>query len=118
MNNEEIQKLSELIKSPIKDIKVNEANNFTEIIFENGQTIPLYGKPIEINYEIAYCSFCNASSIEKYLFTKGKETTNICSDCATEAVQTFLNNGVEINLDISNVFPELSEKIKNMNENS
>lgn len=117
MSNEEMRKLSELIKSPIKDIKVNEANNFTEIIFENGQTIPLYGKPIEINYEVQHCIFCNASSIDKYLFTKGEEKINICSDCATEAVQTFLNNGIEINLDISNAFPELAEQVKNMNKN-
>lgn len=114
MNNNEIQKLSELIKSPIKDINYNESTGFTEIIFENNQVIPLYGKHIELDYKINSCSFCGASSIDKILFTDVNEHAYICKECATMAIQTFLKNGVEINLDIGEFFPELAEKL---NEN-
>ena len=114
MNNLELEKLVDLIKSPIKDIK-SIGDNLTEIEFENGQIIPLYGQAIEINYVEHKCNFCGGSQLDKVLFTKD-DITYICTDCSILAVETFLKNGVEIKLNLGDSFPELTELIEKVNQ--
>ena len=114
MNDSEIQKLVELIKSPVKDIR-QAGNGFTEIEFENGQIIPLYGQAVEMKYNENKCGFCGISQLDKVLFTLNDKTF-ICADCSTLAVETFIKNGIEIKLNLGDSFPELTELIEKMNQ--
>ncbi len=114
MNDSELDKLINLIKSPVKDIR-SVGDNLTEIEFENGQIIPLYGQAVEINYNENKCGFCGASSLDKVLFTLD-DKNYICVDCNTLAMETFIKNGIEIKLNLGDSFPELTELIEKINQ--
>ena len=116
MNNEEIQKLVDLIKSPVKDIRTNTEKNITEIEFEDGTIIPVYGSPKEIQVNVKFCNHCGNNSLDVKLFTQD-DLNYICSSCATLAVETFLKNGETINLNLGDAFPELQEILKKVTEN-
>jgi len=114
MNSPEVQKLIDMIKCPVKDLRYDEANAVTYIEFENGQIVPLYGKHIEIEVDVHICNFCSATSIDKTLYTKD-DVTFICADCTSLAMKTFLENGVTLNLDISALYPDLADQLKKLN---
>lgn len=114
MNNSEINKLAELMKSPVKDIR-SVGDGLTEIEFENGQIIPLYGQAVEIDYNENKCGFCGASSLDKVLFTND-DKNYICANCTTLAIETFIKNGIEIKLNLGDSFPELTELIEKINQ--
>lgn len=114
MNNSEINKLAELMKSPVKDIR-SVGDGLTEIEFENGQIIPLYGQAVEIDYNENKCVFCGASQLDKVLFTND-DKNYICTDCTTLAIETFIKNGIEIKLNLGDSFPELTELMEKINQ--
>ena len=95
MKNEE--ELQELLKEKIIGIK--QENNNTIIFFENGESLPLSGYPIELN--IPKCSFCQEYSFNDPLFTINDDIF-ICKNCTTLAVETFLKNNIDIQLKLQN----------------
>lgn len=113
--DKEIMKMIELFHSPVKTIRQDGTTTIVE--FENGQTVPLYGGGLEINYKPPTCSFCGKEGTdEKPLFTIDDKSF-ICLECNILAMETFLKNGADINLNIGEAFPEAIEEIKKMVEN-
>lgn len=116
MDNIEEQELVKLFNSPVKDIR--KENNVTVITFENGKEIPLYDGGYEIKINAPKCSFCNKQALKDtdYLFTIN-EDCYICVDCCALALETFLKNGADVKLNISDSFPNIAEQIKKMTDN-
>lgn len=109
LDEEKIKELSELIKQPIKEIR--EEGPVTILEFENGQFLPLYGGAAGMEgmkVQVHNCSFCGSPGTkESPVVSLNKENDPvICSSCATMAIKLFINNGVEIELDITDIVSE------------
>lgn len=120
INENKLKEIKELFKQEVKNITYE--GQMTIIEFENGEILPLYGGVAGIehtNQKILLCSFCQKESTkEKPLVSLNEENEPlICPDCATSIIKIFVENGIEIELDISNMVSEdLIEKIINQNE--
>ncbi|MNJ90007.1 hypothetical protein D3C87_75980 [compost metagenome] len=109
IDEEKIKELSELIKQPIKEIR--EEGQVTILEFENGQYLPLYGGQAGmkgLQQKVHNCSFCGSPGTkESPVVSLNKENDPvICSSCATTAIKLFVNNGIEIELDITDMVSE------------
>ena len=93
--DQEIDKLVELFKSPVKNIITNNIGTYIE--FDNGENIQLYGEQIPLQNELI-CSFCKLS-INKPLFTLD-DSVYICKCCVELAMKTFIKNGINIDLEV------------------
>lgn len=116
-----LEEIKELIKQDVKDIQYH--GQMTTIEFENGQLLPLYGGVAGIEQttqKIPECSFCGNESKEgkPLVSLNDKNDPLICPDCAIETLKTFIENGIEIELDLSSfASEELIEEILNNEEN-
>ncbi|MNM69998.1 hypothetical protein D3C81_816160 [compost metagenome] len=107
LNDDVVKNLVELTKKKIKSI--NKQGSATIIEFENGEIIPLFGGQGDLN-ELTIeptCSFCGIqqSNNNPLMGPPNKTEPLICAQCATKAVETFVQNGIEIELDVS-IFPD------------
>lgn len=111
-----IEQLSKQLQKPVKNISHEGLNTIIE--FEDGDIIPLYGGggiPIEgIKNPVFYCSFCGVEGTKDFPVVQlnDKSKSCICSKCSINAIETFVENGIEIELDLTNlVSNELIEKM-------
>jgi hypothetical protein len=114
MENNEIEELKKLIDSPIANITRNDSSTIIE--FENGVILPLYGGSFEAELEIPTCFLCNQPGDNDPLFTID-DKKHICKKCTILALETFIKNGVQIDLNLGDAFPDISEQINKLNEN-
>ncbi|MFW6008585.1 MAG: hypothetical protein ACOCP8_04890 [archaeon] len=112
MNKEDQKKLVELFKSEIEDII--ESNDSTLIKFKNGQVVPLYGEQAEL--KIPTCIFCNDPGTDAPLFTINDKHF-ICKNCVLMALETYLENGVTIDINMGEKFPGVVEQLKKLSDN-
>lgn len=119
MENLELYKIINSFKSPVKNINYDMINNITKIELENGNIFDLFGKHMElenlVEFPIKKCSFCNKESIEPLFTTNDK--IYICKECSILSIKTYLDNGYEVNLEISDSFPDVSEQLINFEQN-
>ncbi|AEO93926.1 gp683 [Bacillus phage G] len=110
-----IEELQKLVNQEIKNITYE--GQMTIVEFVDGQILPLYGGVAGISEPlkaIRYCSFCgNEGTKEKPVVSlNSKDDPLICPDCAINAIQTLIENGIEVELDISSLASnELLEKL-------
>ncbi|MDF2534283.1 MAG: hypothetical protein K0R18_440 [Bacillales bacterium] len=115
LDEERIKELTILMKQPVKDIKQDGQMTFVE--FEDGQILPLYGGTAGLEglqSSFHSCSFCGTigTNEKPVVSLSEKNEPLICSNCVTIAVQLFVQNGVEIELDITDaVSEEMIDKI-------
>jgi hypothetical protein len=120
IDDEKLKEISELLKKPIKEIRPE--GPMTIIEFEDGSVLPLYGGGAELfglKDPIYSCSFCgNEQTDENPLVSLNEQDDPlICSKCAAKAVESFIQHGIEIELDIPNISPEMIKQIeKEMNK--
>lgn len=108
-NKEDIKKLVERIKQPVKNIR--QEGPLTLVELEDGTTLPLLGGIFELaNYNVPTCNFCGKSGDEVYLFTPD-DKNYICKDCTILALETFGSNGLTIDLNLSKIAPQLAEQL-------
>lgn len=118
---DKLKEIKELIKQDVKDIQYQ--GQMTTIEFEDGQLLPLYGGVSGIEQttqKILECSFCGNESKEgkPLVSLNDKNDPLICPDCSIEIIKTFIENGIEIELDLTNfASEELIEKILNNEKN-
>lgn len=107
IQDETIKQLLELTDKKIKSIK--EDGTSTIIEFEDGSILPLFGggAVVQEQIKIPECSFCGREQKKDFplMGPPGKKEPMICSICASKAVEIFIENGVEVELDLSN-FPQ------------
>lgn len=109
INEDKLEEIKKLVQDEVKNIDYQ--GNMTIIEFENGQILPLYGGIAGIEntkQKLRLCSFCNNESVkDKPLIslTKNDEPL-ICVDCIKLAIQTCLENGIDIELDLTNVMSQ------------
>lgn len=117
-NDINLEEISKLIKQPVK--RIQREGQLTIIEFEDGQTLPLYGNTSEIQgikAQIHECSFCGTvGTKEKPVVSLNRQNDPlICSKCASFAIELFVKNGIEVELDISQAFSkETIEKLLNI----
>lgn len=111
--DEQLKYMVELFDSPVKEIY--KKNGTTIIEFENGKCVPLYGEEITLNYDTPKCSFCGSPSIGKEPLYSPDDKVFICKECAVLAVETFANNGFQINIKVKN-FKNIVDGFQKMNE--
>jgi hypothetical protein len=110
----------ELFKSPVK--RIYKQNDVNIIEFQNGITVPLYGAEIPLNYDIPKCNFCGNPAIGDEPLYSPDDKTFICKDCAILAIETFANNGFEVNLKVKGFnkaaddLQKMGEKVPNKND--
>ena len=103
MQEEELKRIAQLTQQKVKNIQTTETETIVE--FENGETLQLSGgkKLVGSLPQVAKCSYCN-SAREKgnpMISPDNKPHILICSKCAVQALELFVKNGVEIELDLS-----------------
>lgn len=120
LDENKIKELSDLVKQPIKNIK--QEGQMTVIEFENGKTLPLFGGSAGLEglkNLIHECSFCGnvGTKDDPVVSLNGKDNPLICSNCTSLALKTFIQNGIEIELDITDsIEPELVDKMFDQNK--
>jgi hypothetical protein len=112
MPDNEIEKLVELFNSPVKSIKYE--SNMTIVEFQNGQTVPLYGGTMPIQLQGTVCTFCGLPKDQ--VFTTN-DKAYICKECLVLGIRTLLENGVNIDINISDLFPDAASQIKRFDQN-
>lgn len=117
ISKSDLDKLMELANSPIK--RIYSEGHTTMIEFENGQLLPLYGGGSEIlDHKELSCSFCNRvrSEVGHLAAPPDRDDPLICPDCAVMFVELFLEHGVEIKLDITNIAPDLADQLSKLSD--
>lgn len=115
ISEEKLKEIQKLVEGNVKNITYE--GNMTIIEFDDGRILPLYGGVAGIEgtkMRIYTCSFCGQEGKKEkpVVSLNDKNDPLICPDCATTVIQLFIENGVEIELDLSNVVSkELIEKI-------
>jgi hypothetical protein len=113
LDKEEIDKMVDLFNSPVKNIY--RENNSTIVEFQNGKTIPLYGQSFEIETNGPKCNFCKEPS-NGLIFTVDDENY-ICLQCTLIALEVFVQNGADIQINLTDNFPGLAKQIKKLSNN-
>ena len=106
MGINDLDSLVELFKNPVNTIKREDGSTVVE--FESGEKVKLNGIPTEFNQKIPVCSFCGVPSVNEFLFTSNDEVY-ICKQCISLAIKTFLQNGIDVDIPITQ---GMSEQIK------
>lgn len=108
-SDNELVDIIKSFKSGVKSLNYDMINNTTDIKLENGKSYQLIGKHMELQEHISInnnkCSFCGAQPHEP-LFTI-YDNVYICKECCILAITTYLKNGYEVDLNLSNSFPDL-----------
>lgn len=108
-DEQEIQKITELIKQPVKSIR--KEGPLTIVELEDGTTLPLVGGGFELTgYSVPKCNFCGKPGDSAYLFSPD-DKNYICKDCTVLALETFGAYGLEIDLNLSKIAPKMAEQL-------
>lgn len=111
LNEEQLQKLVELTKQEI--VEIREEGQSTVVEFADGQILPLYGGGATILdlQPDPTCSFCGVEqdSDNPLIAPPGKNDPCICSKCACRAVEIFVEHGVTVELDAKIPYAEREE---------
>lgn len=114
LQQDQIQKLVELTKKEIVDIR--QEGQTTVVEFDDGQILPLFGGGTEIAdaQPEPVCSFCGTEQSRENPLMAPPEKSEpcICSKCACRAVELFVYNGVDVELDLPITEDTLVEKKK------
>lgn len=115
MNEKDLNKISSLFKSEIKDIIKDKGSTIIE--FEDGQILPLYGESQELKIRIPECNFCGSlGEKNEPLFTINGDSY-ICKNCVLLALETYISNGIVIDIKIDKDFPNVAEQLKQLAKN-
>lgn len=101
LHPDQIQKLVELTKQEI--VEIRQEGQSTVVEFADGQILPLFGGGAEIvDLQPVVCSFCGVEQSDEnpLMAPPGKKEPCICSKCACRAVEIFVENGVDVELDL------------------
>ncbi|MFW6242952.1 MAG: ClpX C4-type zinc finger protein [bacterium] len=115
MEQEEINKLVKLVNSNIKNIKEEGNNRIIE--FENGQVLPIYGEQVELDINIPTCNFCGNPGNNKEPLFSIDDKSFICKECVILALETYIEKGINIDINISDSFSEVKEQLQKLSNN-
>lgn len=110
-----IEDLVQLANKPLKNITNTETS--TVIEFEDGELLTLNGGGAQIlDYTEPHCSFCNRarSEVELLAAPPHKNDPLICPECAVAFIELFASYGIELNLNISKISPDLAKQISSI----
>lgn len=109
IEDSKLKEIQTLINKEVKNISYE--GQVTIIEFEDGQILPLYGgvAGVEgIKNPVRYCSFCGNEAHEKNPVASLNKDDDplICRDCTVKIIQTFIENNIELEIDLSNIVSE------------
>ena len=114
-DNERIKELQDLVNQPVKNITYE--GQMTIVEFENGQILPLYGGGGSLDGTvnlIKYCAFCGNEGTDEnpVVSLNPQDDPLICPSCVSKAMQVLIENGIDMEIDISKLVPQdVIEKI-------
>ena len=115
LDKNKLEEIQNLIKKDVKNITYE--GMMTIIEFEDGQILPLYGGVAGIEglaATVRSCSFCGkeASNERPVVSLNENDEPLICPDCVAHAVKTLIQNGIEVNIDLTDmVSQDIIEKM-------
>lgn len=106
---EKMNNIKNLFNKTVQNIY--KQNNQIIVKFEDGSEMPLIDPQGEIYLNIPYCNFCGDPGDDNHpLFTINGEHY-ICPKCVSLAVKTFLENDVNVEIELGEKFNDLGEQI-------
>lgn len=117
IDNSKIKELQELVKKKVKNISYE--GQMTIVEFEDGEILPLYGGIAGIQGPVKafrQCSFCGSEGTKDSPVVSLNQNDDplICSSCVSQAAKTLIENGVDMEIDISNLISQdIIEKMIN-----